>query len=93
MKRIIAKSTIAKLNSRARAIGRAKPADTFALDILEETAAQMGLTEVRRDDSTILYRNKQRAYVTAWYESPFGQHIMDDGIGFDDQIDWAFAEH
>lgn len=90
MRRIIAKSTIAKLNARARAISRTLPDDTFAYDILRDAAHQFGLDEIKRDDSSILYRNKQRAYVNAWFESPFGQHIKDDGIGFDDQIDWAF---
>jgi hypothetical protein len=82
MKRIIAKSTIAKLNSSARTIAR-KDGQTMA-DALVIAAHRAGLTEVKRDDSTILYRNKQRAYVNCWYDNCIE-------TGFDDQIDWAFA--
>lgn len=88
MKRIIAKSTIAKLNARARYHARRGERVFFAI---QSAATDLGLVEVRRDDATILYRNKHRAYVNCWIEGPMSQEIEDGGAGFDDQIDWAFV--
>jgi len=87
MKRIVAPTTIAKLNARARHHAR-KGERTFIA--IQSAAADIGLIEVKRDETTILYRNKQRAYVNCWIEGPMSQDIEPGGAGFDDQIDWAF---
>lgn len=88
MKRIVAQSTIAKLNARARHHTRRGERPFLAV---QSAAADIGLIEVRRDETSILYRNKHRAYVNCWVEGPMGQDIEPGGAGFDDQIDWAFA--
>ena len=89
MKRIIARSTINKLNARARHYARKGERPFIAI---QSAAAEIGLTEVRRDGETILYRNKQHAYVNCWTIGPHSMDIEDGGAGFDDQIDWAFIE-
>lgn len=88
IKRIVAKSTIAKLNARARHHNRKGERVFIAI---QSAAEEAGLTEVRRDDTAILYRNKHRSYVNCWIEGPMSQEIEPGGAGFDDQIDWAFA--
>lgn len=89
MKHLIAKSTIAKLNARARHHNRKGERPFIAI---QSAATDMGLVEVKRDDTAILYRNKHNAYVNCWIEGPMSQEIVDGGAGFDDQIDWAFTE-
>ena len=87
MKHLIAKTTISKLNARARRHNRKGERPFIAI---QSAAADFGLTEVKRDGTTILYRNKQRAYVNAWVEGPMSQEIEPGGAGFDHQIEWAF---
>lgn len=87
MKRLIAKSTISRLNQIARSKERA---GTSPLTAMEQAAAEIGLIEVKRDESTILFRNQQFSYVNCWIEGPMSQSIAPGGAGFDEQIDWAF---
>lgn len=88
MMRYVAKSTVARLNSMARTEARRNGGDVVVA--LSTAAMRMGLTEVRRADDTILYRNKHGAHVNCWLEGPMSQDIVDGGAGFDDNIDWAF---
>jgi hypothetical protein len=89
MRRYIARTTVAKLNALARRHNRDGERPFIAI---QSAAADLGLTEVKRDESAILYRNKQRAYVNCWIEGPMSQEIEPGGAGFDDQIEWAFNE-
>lgn len=82
MKATIARSTIALLNQKMRSHQRKNPTWNDH-DAGTQAAHDLGLVEVKRDESTILYRNKQRAYVTLWFD-----YCIE--TGFDDQIDWAF---
>jgi hypothetical protein len=86
-KRIVAPTTISKLNARARYHNRRGERPFIAI---QSAASDLHLIEVKRDDSTILYRNRHRAYVNCWIEGPMGQAIEPGGAGFDAQIDWAF---
>lgn len=89
IKKIVARSTISRLNAVSRANVKA---GMRVLHAMEAAAQQLGFTEFRRDESTILFRNKQRSFVNCWIEGPMSQDIEPGGAGFDDQIDWTFEE-
>jgi hypothetical protein len=86
IKKIVARSTIARLNAISRTNVKS---GMHVLAAMEAAAQQLGFTEFRRDDSTILFRNKQRSFVNCWIEGPMSQNIEPGGAGFDDQINWS----
>lgn len=84
----IKRSTIARLNQIARRNARNGDSVPTALS---SAARELGLCEAKRDGN-VLYRNSRGAYVNCWLEGPMSSDIENGGAGFDDQIDWAFAE-
>jgi riboflavin synthase alpha subunit len=85
MKRVIARSTVEKLNRRAR--GYVRRDGSAVPTALDQAARDLGLELVREtSENTRLYRNKQGALVNCWLEGPQSQRIETGGAGFDDQV-------
>lgn len=87
--RTMGRSSLDRLNRRARVLQRANP-DWNGADAVKETADQERLIVVKRSDDAIVYKTPRNIYVNAWLEGPHSQDVQPGGAGFDDQIDWAF---
>lgn len=82
-------SEIEALNAEARhclETGR----DTSATDAIGRVINTRNWREIHEGTQCSVYRTETGAYVNVWWESPASEAIEEGGVGFDDEVAWAF---